>query len=235
MLTVRDVMTTDVITVRPETPLADVARELVNRRISGVPVVDSGGAVLGIVSEADFLIKGEGHDGVHHRPLARLFGESTASRAKLAKIAATTAGEAMTSPAETIGPSASVSHAAARMSQLKVNRLPVVDDGKLVGIVTRADLVRAYARSDEDLARSIREDVLLRSLWLDPAAFEVAVDDGVVTITGSVQRRSMAEIVERVIAMAPGVVAIRANLSWIEDDSGFRPVSIDPEFPHSPR
>ena len=234
MLTVRDVMTRGVIAVHPETPLADVARLLVEHRISGVPVTDAHGAVLGVVSEADFLIKGQGADAVRHRPLSRFFGESGASRAMQAKIAATTAGAAMTSPAITIGPAASTGEAAGLMTARSVNRLPVVDGGRLVGIVTRADLVRAYTRSDDELARAIREDVLFRALWLDPAAFIVAVTDGVVSITGTVDRRSTAEMVEHVIAMVPGVVAVQADVRWAMDDSGIRPATIDPFFPHSP-
>lgn len=234
MMTVRDVMTAAVVAVRPETPLADVARLLVEHRISGVPVTDAHGAVLGVVSEADFLIKGQGADAIRHRPLSRFIGESGASRAMQAKIAATTAGEAMTSPAITIGPAASTGEAAGLMTARSVNRLPVVDGGRLVGIVTRADLVRAYTRSDDELARAVREDVLFRALWLDPAAFTVAVTDGVVSITGSVDRRSTAEMIEHVIAMVPGVVAVQAEVHWAMDDSEIRPVTIDPFFPHSP-
>lgn len=235
MLTVRDVMTAGVLAVGVETPLADVARLLVEHRISGVPVTDPEGAVLGVVSEADFLVKGQGAAAIRRRPLSRFFGESSASRALQAKIAATTAGEAMTSPAITISAAASVAEAAGMMTARSVNRLPVVDGGRLVGIVTRADLVRAYTRSDSDLARAIREDTLLRALWLDPASFTVSVSSGVVSITGSVERRSTAGIVEHVIAMVPGVVAVHADIRWTVDDTGIRPVTLDPFFPHSPR
>ena len=88
----------------------------------------------------------------------------------------------MTAPAVTIGPDRRVAEAAALMIARKVNRLPVVDDGRLVGIVTRADLVRAFVRSDAELAETIRDEVLLHILWLDPALFRVAVSDGVATI-----------------------------------------------------
>lgn len=235
MMTIRDVMSPAVVSVDPATPLADVARLLVEHRISGVPVVDAVGGVLGVVSEADFLVKEQGTEGLHRRPLARFIGDGRASRARLAKLAATTAGEAMTSPAITIDSYRSISEAAARMSSLGINRLPVVDQGRLVGIVTRADLVRAYTRSDEELGRAIREDVLLRALWLDPASFTVEVTDGVVSISGAVERRSTAEMVERVVAMVPGVVAVRAAVHWTEDDSRVRPATLDPFFPHSPR
>ena len=144
MLKVRDVMARSVVTVDPTTPLKDVAGSLVDNRISGVPVVDSLGTVLGVVSEADLLVKEQGAEAIRHRRLVRFFGDSSESRAQLAKLAAVTAGEAMTAPAVTLGSARPISEAAALMTARKINRLPVVDGGRLVGIVTRADLVRAY-------------------------------------------------------------------------------------------
>jgi CBS-domain-containing membrane protein len=99
---VAQVMTRQVAAVRPETPLKDVAALMVSKGISGVPVVADDGAVLGVVSEADFVIKERGPEAVHHRLLARVFGESRQTRAELAKIEAQTAGAAMTSPAITV-------------------------------------------------------------------------------------------------------------------------------------
>jgi CBS domain-containing protein len=234
MLTVRDVMKLDVLTVLPSTPMKDVAQVLVDRRISGLPVVDEGGKVLGVVSEADFLIKEGGSDEIPHRPLSRFLGESVKTRDLQAKVTAATAGEAMTAPAIVVAPSTSIREAASTMTTRRVNRLPVVDDGHLVGIVTRADLVRAYVRSDEELSRTIRDDVLLRTLWLDPSGFVVAVHDGVAIISGNVERRSTAESVERAIAMVPGVVTVQASILWRYEDSELRPVERDPAFPYSP-
>jgi CBS domain-containing protein len=124
----------------------------------------------------------------------------------------------MTAPAITIDGSRSVHQAAALMIERRVNRLPVVDAGRLVGIVTRADLVRAFVRSDEQLAQSIREDVLLKSLWIDPDRFEVDVSDGVVTLRGSVERRSTSAMVVRMVEMVPGVVGVTAEVGWTVDD-----------------
>jgi CBS domain-containing protein len=235
MMTVGDVMTRSVVSVRAWTPLKEVARLLIERRISGVPVVDDDGALLGVVSEGDFLMKEQGAQAVRHRPLARIFGESRTSRSRLAKIEALTAGEAMTAPALTIASGRHISEAAAVMTARAVNRLPVVDDGRLVGIVTRADLVRAYVRSDDELAATIRDDVLLRILWLDPAQFTVAVHDGVASISGRVERRSTAEMVERAVRMVPGIVDVEPDLTWALDDSREEPSSLDLVFPMSPR
>lgn len=235
MLTVREAMTGSVVAVRADMPLKDVARLLVQHRISGLPVVDDAGAVLGVVSEADFLMKEQGADAIPHRPLARLRGESRAARAQLAKVEAVTAGEAMTAPAVTIEPGQRISEAAAIMTARGLNRLPVVEDGCLVGIVTRADLVRAYVRSDDELARTIREDVLLRMLWLDPVLFDVKVEDGMVSISGRVERRSTAEMVEHAVRLVPGVVEVAAEVEWSIDDRHLQPVTIDAIFPFSPK
>lgn len=235
MMTVRDVMTRPVASVQRGTPLRDVAQVLVDHSISGVPVVDTDGAVLGVVSEGDFLIKAQGRDAVRHRRLARILGESGESRAQLAKLAAVNAAEAMTAPAVTIESSRPITEAAAVMTARRVNRLPVVDDGRLVGIVTRADLVRAYVRSDEELERAIREDVLLRILWLDPNLFTVTVTDGAVSISGRVERRSTAEMIERAVSMVPGIVHVKTDVVWVLEDSQIQPPSRDPVFPFGPR
>lgn len=235
MLTVRDAMTTHVVTVGPDAQLKDVARILIDAGISGLPVVDDRGAVLGVVSEADFLIKGQGAQAVRHRRLARLIGESEATREQLAKLAARTAGEAMTGPAITIEPGRLLQQAAAVMTEHQVNRLPVVEGGRLVGIITRADLVRAYLRSDAELARVIREDVLLRVLWLDPAGFDVDVTNGVARVRGHVERRSTAAIVEETISMVPGIVTVATDIRWTVDDRDIRPAAADAVFPHGIR
>jgi CBS domain-containing protein len=235
MLTVRDVMTRSVSTVRPETPLRDVAQLLAQQGISGVPVVGPDGAVVGVVSEADLLVKEQGVGAIRHRPLTALFGESRRSRAMLAKAAAVTAAEAMTAPPITVTPRQSLHEAAAIMTERRVNRLPVLDGGELVGIVSRADLVRAYVRSDEELAATIRDDVIRRILWLDPALFTVSVRDGVAAVVGHVERRTTAEMVEHAIAMVPGVMGADIQVSWAMDDRALEPASLDPVFPFGPQ
>lgn len=235
MLTVRDVMTGSVVSVHPRAPLREVAQALIDNRISGLPVVGVDGTVLGVVSEADLLVKEQGADAIRHRPLARFFGESRESRAQLAKLGAVTAAEAMTSPAVTITSGRPIHEAAAIMTARRVNRLPVVDDGRLVGIISRADLVRAYVRSDDELADTIRNDVILRILWLDPAPFTVVVKDGVASISGRVDRRSTAEMIERSARMVPGIVDVHASVSWSMDDSTLQPAGLDAVFPFGPR
>ncbi len=227
MQTVSDVMTQPVISVEPTTPIRDVALLLVERRISGLPVVDAGGRVLGVVSEGDLLVKESGPRAIPHRPLARLFGESRETQQALARVEARTAADAMSSPAITIDAAAPLQAAATLMVGKRVKRLPVTRDGALVGIVTRADLVRAFLRSDEDLAEAIRRDILLRTLWVDPGAFEIAVNEGIVTVRGRVDRRSTAAMLPRFIRTVPGVVAVEADISWATDDGDVQAPSKD--------
>jgi len=235
MMTVGDVMIRSVVSVQRSTPLKDVAQLLIDNGISGMPVLDVDGTVLGVVSEADLLVKEQGGDAIHHRPLARFFGESAASRAQLAKLAAVTAADAMTAPAITITSRQSIHDAAAIMTSRNVNRLPVVDDARLVGIVSRADLVRAYVRSDDDLAATIRQDVILRMLWLDPALFTVVVNGGVASISGRVERRSTAEMLEHSVRMVPGLVVVNSSVSWSMDDRTLESGGRDPAFPFGPQ
>ncbi len=218
-MNVAEAMTRNVVAVSPETPLKDVASAMVQHGISGVPVVDAGGTVLGVVSEADFVIKERGSAAVHHRFLARFFGESRATIAELRKIEARTAGEAMTSPAVTVEADAHLSEVARIMADRRINRLPVVADGRLVGIITRADVVRAFIRPDQDLERLVRDVVLAQTaFWLEPDIFGVTVTDGVVALTGRVERRSLADAIVQVTRDLGGVIAVRSALTWEQDD-----------------
>lgn len=216
---VAQVMTRQVAAVRPETPLKDVAALMVSRGISGVPVVAEDGSVVGVVSEADFIIKERGREAVHHRLLARFFGESHETMAELAKIEAQTAGQAMTSPAITVQADETLRQAAEEMASRKINRLPVVEGSRLVGIITRADVVRAFVRPDAELARLVREEVLAKTaFWLEPDSFLVEVDNGVVHLAGRVDRRSLAETIVEVTRDLGGIVGVSSDLSWEHDD-----------------
>jgi CBS domain-containing protein len=210
---VDQLMTKDVITVSPETPLRDVAVLLVEKGISGVPVV-AGDELLGVVSEADLLVKEAGPGARPSRMLDWLVLPDYTERE--AKFGAHTAGEAMTSPALTIPEYASVATAAARMSEERVNRLPVVKDGKLIGILTRADVIRAFTRRDDEIANEIREDVIGRGFWEPPDAVTVEVDEGEVVLSGTVQSHAVASGIPRAVLRVPGVVSVESKLTAAE-------------------
>lgn len=211
---VTDLMNKDVIAVTPETTLKEVATLLVEHRISGVPVIDGDRKVMGVVSEADILLKeqaAEPEPRVLRWLLDGLILEPD-------KIEARSAREAMTSPAITIGSEKDVYQAAREMSQCAVKRLPVVDrEGALVGIVTRSDLVKAFARSDDEVAREI-EDMTRDTLWIEDERLQIRVQDGEVRLSGKLERRIDAELLARFVSRVPGVVSVRSTLRWEWDD-----------------
>jgi predicted transcriptional regulator len=185
-MSVDEVMTRDVLTLAPDTSLEAARTFLLAHRISGAPVVD-GRRVLGVISESD-LAAGSGR-------------------------AATVAG-AMTEAPVTAEPSLSLWAAADLMAAHSVNRLPVVDDdGALVGIVTRGDLIRAFARSDEDIERELRE-MLLPWAGVEPYdPLEVHVERGVVTVTGEILSDLGQHSLRHSIHLVPGVVRVEWHVA----------------------
>jgi CBS domain-containing protein len=217
---VGDVMTTDVASVRQDALYREIVDILVERGVGAVPVVDGGDRVLGVVSEADLLPRVEFAEGT---PAHRLFeGRRQRARreARREKAGGELALELMSAPAATVTAGTSVAGAAKLMESARVKRLPVVDDaGRLVGIVSRRDLLRVFLRSDEEIREEIVDDVLPRLLWMDPADVRVTVDDGVVTLTGEVERRSLVPVAVRLVERVYGVVGVVDRLSYRRDDS----------------
>ena len=214
---VQELMTTPVLSIGPEASLKDVAEIFVERGISGLPVCDVENHVVGVISEGDILYKE--HDpstGRKGGPLAWLIDGNTPA---VIKSRALTVREAMTSPALTVTPWSSVSEAARLMTERGISRLPVVRNDELVGIVTRTDLVRAFTRSDGEIERELRDEVLERTLWLEPDTVELEVKRGAVKLAGMLQTRSDATLLERMVARIPGVVAVTSELTWNVDDT----------------
>ena len=205
---VRELMTKDVVSVQPDTSLRDAARLLVQHGVSGLPVVMDD-EVLGVLSEADIVAKASGGPSDEGGGLLAWLFEPDQRELKMS---ARTAGEAMTAPALTIAAARPVHEAARKMITEGINRLPVVEDGKLVGILTRADIVRAFTRPDGELAREIRDDILGRTFWVEPGNVTVTVDDGRVTLTGEVETEADTEMLPIFVSRVPGVVAVHAEL-----------------------
>jgi len=215
---VKNVMSTDVATVRENTPFQDVARTLSQRDISAVPVVDKDGHVLGVVSEGDLLIKQGTQEIQFSRSLVTWWRDRTNHR----RAAATTAGQLMTKPAITITAKSTVAGAARTMTEHGVKRLPVVDeDGKLVGIVSRKDVLTVFLRKDED----IRADIIDRvfhygiSMAVSPATVSVEVHQGEVTVTGQLDLKSQLTLVEDMIRHTDGVVDMTVDMTYRNDDT----------------
>jgi len=203
---VKDVMTTRVIWVRKDASFRDLAAALRRHRVSAFPVLGDDDKVIGVVSEADLLAKEalDGEPGVfagilHHRDAEKARG--------------ITAGDLMTAAVVAVAPEDTVEHAAQLMYSRKVKRLPVIDGrGHLVGILSRADVLAVFDRTDEDIRREITDEV---TLLVDPQAFDVTVSGGIVTLTGVPETNEVGhEIVQR-IRHVQGVVAVRDRLSYL--------------------
>lgn len=213
---VGDVMTSDVATVREETPYRQIVDVLIRRGISAVPVVDSFDRVLGVVSEADLLHKVErsGH------PDERRVFEGRRRRTAREKAGALVAGDLMTAPAITTIAQASLPAAARLMDREVVKRLPVLDDlGRLVGIVTRSDLLRVHLRSDAEIREDVVQEVLHRVLEVRDGLVTVQVRDGEVTLDGRLDRRSAVELAGRLAAGVAGVVQVHNVVGYDVDDT----------------
>jgi CBS domain-containing protein len=212
-MNVQDVMTTDVATTGPDALLKEAAMELVRRRISGMPVVNPDLEVIGVISEADILAKESGeHQG--GGGFLQWFVDP-ADPWIVARFDAVTVGEAMSAPAQTIAPDRPLTEAATIMLDEGINRLPVVDeDGALVGLVSRGDLVRAFARPDDEILQDIEEDIIRKAMWLDPKTINVTVTKGVVTLAGEVASAADADLLPTFARKVPGVVGVSSSLTY---------------------
>ncbi|HYL08865.1 MAG TPA: CBS domain-containing protein [Candidatus Udaeobacter sp.] len=212
---VANVMTRGVVVVGPDTDFKTCVRQMQEHQVSALPVVDSGRRLVGIVSEADLLAK-ERRRG-ERRPLLGIRWEDDGAAA------GRTAGEVMTSPAICISPEASIPEAARLMYREAVKRLPVVDaKGVVVGIVSRADLLKTFTRSDEAIRHDVVSDVITRALFLDPKSLHVEVVSGIVKLSGELETRSLCNLLVEMVGRIEGTVAVESKLTWRLDDSKLR-------------
>jgi CBS domain-containing protein len=219
---VSEVMTRDVVVARPQTTVRDVAALMVQKRISGVPVVDGEGRLVGILSETDLLHRAEtGTEKRHKWWLSALIDDDRLAR-EYAAAHARRAEDIMTRQVVTVDPDADLAFVADLLDRRKLKRVPVVKDGRVVGIITRGDMVRALEMSQSalkaplprdtaELVQSINER-MRRAKWLDSSLVSVSVKDGVAELTGLVashdQRRALRVLVED----TPGVVRVDDNM-----------------------
>ena len=215
--TVKDVMSTHVIAIRDIATFKEIATTLHEQRVSAFPVIDEDNKVIGVVSEADLLAK-EALEGTVPRTQQSLTQQSVRRR-----VNAVTAADLMTKPPVTTGPDEPVTHAARLMYDRRVKRLPVTrDDGTLIGIVTRSDVLSVYSRSDADIQHQITQDLVLGTFACDPDRFTVTVKNGIVTIKGAPESTLIGLDIVSAIRHVEGVVAVRDRLSY-PADSQYRP------------
>ena len=206
MKTVKDIMTTRVIWVRKDTTFREMAAALHEYRISAFPVVDEDRKVIGVVSEADMLTKAAVDEGIiagllHHRDQAKARG--------------ITAGDLMTTAVVAVRPEDTVEHAAKLMYHRGVKRLPVTDEsGRLVGIISRADVLSVFDRTDGAIHHEIVNDVLLSEFTVDPKTLQVTVMDGIVTLSGRPETDELGRRIIQRVRHVQGVVAVRDRLDY---------------------
>lgn len=212
---VAEVMTTPVVTVAPDEPWKQVAERMLDAGVSGLPVTNDDGLLLGVVTEADLVSKPA--FGIRrHRSLVAFVELLTGDARWAGKATALTAAELMTPAVITASPREDVRAAARRMLDRRVKRLPVVDGGQLVGIVSRRDLLRVFHRSDDDIAAELAEK--LASVRYAPEDHEVtaSVEDGVVTLDGWVRAEGDVPVVEGLAWRVPGVVHVVDRVAFHE-------------------
>ncbi|MGD0066889.1 MAG: CBS domain-containing protein [Streptosporangiaceae bacterium] len=212
---VRDVMTTDPVTVTPATPVKDLADILVRQRVGALPVLTPQGRVVGIVTEGELLRKEElqrDPEGLHSMHLTY--------RARRAIATAENAREIMNTSPVTVRADATVSEAARVMDRQQVNCLLVTDEhGKLLGLVRPRDLLRVFLRPDKEIKADIISEVLTDYLGTNPVLVQVDVDEGVVRLAGEVERKSMLSLVLPMIRSVDGVVDVEGQLGYAIDDT----------------
>jgi CBS domain-containing protein len=208
-------MTARPVVATETTGFKEIAGLLAEYRISAVPVVDDAGLLIGVVSEADLLLKETFGPAEQHQLV-----ESGRTRRERAKAGALLARDLMTSPAVTIGSNAPIAEAARVMHDKAVKRLPVVDaDGRVVGIVTRSDLLRVFLRPDALIREDVVEGLIVRTLWMDPKPIEVHVTSGVVELSGQVDRKSDIRVLTNMVGAIDGVVGVVERLRFRYDDT----------------
>lgn len=227
---VRDLMTANPVTVEPTATVKDIAEIMLDRDIRCVPVVDVGDVLIGVVSEADLICR-EGCQSLRSHHLADLIGTAVAEHRHHWNERATglTAGEIMTADITTCAPDEPITIVSRRMLKQDVRTLPVTIDRRLVGILSRHDLLRLFDRPDPEV-RSRVAAVLDNPLWV-PEGHQVhaTVIDGVVTLTGTVRHQPDIGVICGVIRQVPGVIEVVSRLT----DQQTHPPSLSAGIPHS--
>lgn len=224
-----DLMTSFVVTVTPEATIEYAAQLMLQHRISGLPVTDSDGAVLGIVTESDLLRRAEtGTDKRHTRWVSLLIGPGRLAQ-EYVHTHGRKVGEVMTERVFTVTPETPLTDLVALMETKHVKRVPVVDQGRLVGIVSRADVMAALvgllsekpagAATDTEIRNQILAEID-RQPWGPRGSVDVIVTNGVVVLKGTIpderERAALCVAAENV----PGVKAVHDRLVWIDSVSG---------------
>lgn len=196
----RDIMSTPVVTVSRETPAKRAAQLLAEHGFTALPVVDDE-RLVGMVTEADLIL---------HRfpPDPRYLDDAR-------PVAAETVGEAMTTPARGMGPGSDLAEVARALLDSSIRAMPIVDDSRVVGIVTRGDIVQTFARDDSQIAADVRHHL---SIYGGPDRWRVEVQDGVVRIVDAFDNETDRHVATVLAEAVPGVVNAHATSEVAQDE-----------------
>jgi CBS domain-containing protein len=211
---VSSVMTSPVVTVTPDTTFKDAVRMLRRKRVSGLPVVDRYGQLVGIVTEADLLNK------VEKREPESYVLESKRHRADRAHAAAMDVASAMTREVVSVRPDFPIALAAREMHTRGIKRLPVVDEsGKVVGIVSRGDLLTVFLRPDREVRADVKK--VLGDAFEKHGGRELKarLSSGVVDLTGAFEEKSRCDALVRAVTAVEGVIGVRSKMTYDIDDT----------------
>jgi CBS domain-containing protein len=218
----QDVMTRDVFTITPDTTLVEVANLLLSQSISAVPVVDTEGRVVGIVSEADLIHRSEIGTEPHHTWWHSFFAGRDQQAAGFMKVHGVQARHVMTREVATAREETPLAHIVDMFDRFKVNSMPIVRDDRLVGIVSRSDVLRPFAalqrhasgadKSDAQI-RAELEKILRDATWTSGRSMTVEVDGGIVRMTGIVDTDAERDALQAAAEAIDGVKAVRADLT----------------------
>lgn len=213
---VKDLMTTELITVGRESSLKAAARRMIEAGISGLLVTDVGGRLEGVITEADFVKTESGRRPAKRARLLQWFSNGQPKFPSNERLV----GDVMTADVITLGPNADHAEAARLMQQAGIKRVPIVDkDGRPVGIVSRSDILRAFARPDSEIIDEIVDHIVGDVLWIDPRRVQVISVEGNVTLTGRLETRGDANLLEDLVRRVDGVVSLSSSLGWEIDNT----------------
>ncbi|MGI9609610.1 MAG: CBS domain-containing protein [Acidimicrobiia bacterium] len=222
----RNLMSSNVLTISPDAPLKQAARLMMDAGVSGLPVVTSDGTLVGIITEADFVATEADRRKKERARLLRFLdrGDEIPSQERLV-------GDVMTPHVHTLGPDTDHADAARLMKAERVKRVPVTEGGKLIGLVSRTDMLKAFARPDDEIAEEIRDHVMHEILWVNPNRVQVVVKDGNVVLTGLLETKSDCTLLIALTRRLDGVVSVKDQLTFEIDNTKLEMVSRPAGFP----
>jgi CBS domain-containing protein len=224
-----DVMTPNVLSVPPDASVATVAQLMLEKRISGVPVIDERGKLAGIVSEGDFLRRAETGTGRRRPRWLEFFMGPGRLADEYVRLSGRKVRDVMTHEVRTVPPDEPLEQIVRLMERYNIKRVPVVDNGRVVGIVTRANLLHAVASFAGEIAPLSAADAAIRDRilaalkdqpWAPVTAIDVTVRNGVVALAGIITDERQRQALRVVAENVPGVKDVEDNVVWVEPVSG---------------